>query len=291
MKNIFLIFLITALSLTLSLLSGALNWVNQFVVCGIVYLLAGMLYNEKLKISRLLYGIIVMLPFLAIYSFMGLLHQLVHVYPIAFLPLVSLFTGLGINSMFAKNKSGLRRNIYFSVSVLIILMLGYLGMPNWLAYAFGNDLPSKFPVPSILLTDSSGQTHDLSKHKGKTLVLDIWSTGCGICIKEFPEFEKLKQTYAAQPEIECYAVHLIQRNEELSSAVKRTDDFPYTFKHLFTDQNSANQIRQQLQIVAVPTNVIIDKNGDVVYIGDLNSKKYLFVNNIHDIIEAALETD
>ena len=67
-KNWLLILLIVAVSLGISLLSGALNWLNQFVICGITYLLVGLLYHKDFRISRLIYGAIVVLPFLSIYA-------------------------------------------------------------------------------------------------------------------------------------------------------------------------------------------------------------------------------
>jgi len=119
-------------------------------------------------------------------------------------------------------------------------------------------------------------------------VLDFWSTSCGICFKKFPDFERLKQKYAAKTEVEFYAVNLIQPREELSTVKKVAGSFSYSFKTLYTNINSANQIRELLKIEAVPTIVIINKNCEVVYTGDFNIEKYIFVDNIYDLIETAL---
>lgn len=288
MKNWIFILLITAVSLTLSLLSGALNWLNQFVICGISYLLAGLLYRKHFRISRLIYGAIVVLPFLSIYAVFVVLEGLSHVYPIAFLPVASIFAGLLFNKMFANRISKSVFITQIATSIIIILFLGYFGMPNWIAYSFSEKTSAKFPAPSILLTKFNGESFNLNNQSGKILVLDFWSTSCGICLKKFPDYDKLKQEYSSQTEIEFYAVNLIHRKEQLSSVKKVTSSFPYSFENLYTDNSSANQIRELLRIEAVPTIVIINKNNEVIYIGDLNTEKHVFIDNIHDLIESAI---
>jgi len=289
MKKWIFVLLIIAVSLAISLLSGALNWLNQFVICGITYLLAGLLYRENLGISRFIYGSITVLPFLSIYATHVVFHGLSHVYPIAFMPLISIFVGLIFNKLFAAGMSKPRIMTYISASLVIILLFGYIGMPNWLAYSFSKKTSDRFPVPSIQLTNVNGESFNLNEQSGKVLVLDFWSTSCGICFKKFPDFDRLKQKYTSQKDIEFYAVNLIQPREELSSVMKITGSFNFSFSTLYTDNNSANQIRELLKVEAVPTIVIINKQGEVVYTGDFNTEKYVFVNNIYDLIETALK--
>ncbi len=132
-----------------------------------------------------------------------------------------------------------------------------------------------------------GELFNLNNQAGKVLVLDFWSTGCSICFKKFPEFDKLKQKYTSQSEIEFYAVNLIYPKEQMSSLKKVIDSFSYSFKTLYTDQNSVKQIRELLKIDAVPTIVVIDKKGMVVYSGALYIEKFVFIDNIYNIIESA----
>jgi thiol-disulfide isomerase/thioredoxin len=288
-KNWLLILLIVAVSLGISLLSGALNWLNQFVICGITYLLVGLLYRKDFRISRLIYGAIVVLPFLSIYAVYAVVHGFSHIYPIAFLPMISIFTGLLFNKLFADGMSKSLILTYISASIAIILLMGYFGMPNWLAYSFGKNNADRFDAPPIQLISENGETFDLNNQSGKILVLDFWSTSCGICYKKFPDFNRLKQKYASKTEIEFYAVNLIQPREQLSAVKNVPGSFSYSFKTLYTDNHSANQIRELLKINAVPAIVIINKNGEVVYSGDFNIEKYVFVGNTYDLIETALK--
>ena len=37
--------------------------------------------------------------------------------------------------------------------------------------------------------------HSLSDYKGKVVVVDVWATWCGPCVKEMPFFKKLKDEF------------------------------------------------------------------------------------------------
>lgn len=290
MKKWIQILLIIAISLALSLRAGALNWINQFAICGMVYFAAGLIYRNKMVLSRFMYGALIVLPFVAIYTVLVLRHGLVHVYPIAFLPLASISAGLIINKWYAAGMKRPKLIAIISTVAVMMLLLGYLGMPNWLAYAFSNKNHVKYPAPSIMLQRNDGSVFQLDSQGGKTLVLDFWNTGCGICFQKFPDFDKLKQKYAANPEVAFYAVNLIQRKQGLSHVKKVTDTFSYRFENLYTDSLAAEQCRKLLHIEAVPAMIIINKNAEVVYKGNMNTEKYIFIDNINHAIADALST-
>jgi thiol-disulfide isomerase/thioredoxin len=49
-----------------------------------------------------------------------------------------------------------------------------------------------------VLLDAAGKSVSLADFKGKPLLLDLWATNCGGCIKEIPFFIELHRTYAAK---------------------------------------------------------------------------------------------
>jgi thiol-disulfide isomerase/thioredoxin len=53
-------------------------------------------------------------------------------------------------------------------------------------------------APDFVLLEASGKSVSLSSFRGKPLLLDLWATKCGGCIKEIPSFIELHDTYAAK---------------------------------------------------------------------------------------------
>src|SRR2546429_7449299 len=52
------------------------------------------------------------------------------------------------------------------------------------------------PAPDFVLLDAYGKSVPLSRFKGKPLLLDLWATKCGGCIKEIPSFIEIHHVYA-----------------------------------------------------------------------------------------------
>jgi peroxiredoxin len=53
-------------------------------------------------------------------------------------------------------------------------------------------------APDFVLLDASGKSVSLSSFRGKPLLLDLWATKCGGCIKEIPSFIEVHHSYAVK---------------------------------------------------------------------------------------------
>src|ERR1041385_7331524 len=53
------------------------------------------------------------------------------------------------------------------------------------------------PAPDFVLLDASGKSVPLSDFRGKPLLLDLWATHCGGCVKEIPSFIEIHHAYEA----------------------------------------------------------------------------------------------
>ena len=56
--------------------------------------------------------------------------------------------------------------------------------------------PARKPAPDFVLLEASGKSVTLSSFKGKPLLLDLWATKCGGCVKEIPSFIQIHHVYA-----------------------------------------------------------------------------------------------
>ena len=52
------------------------------------------------------------------------------------------------------------------------------------------------PMADADLYDIEGRTHHLAEFKGKYILLDFWTQGCGPCIASLPEIEEISEAYA-----------------------------------------------------------------------------------------------
>src|SRR5438067_5849241 len=52
------------------------------------------------------------------------------------------------------------------------------------------------PAPDFVLLNASGKSVPLADFKGRPLLLDLWATKCGGCVKEIPAFIEIHRAYA-----------------------------------------------------------------------------------------------
>ena len=101
----------------------------------------------------------------------------------------------------------------------------------------------------------------IAQHKGKVVYLDIWSLGCGPCRMIMPESKKLKESLSDQP-IEFIYATIDGKSDKL---------WPEVFKVSLTDKNHYrfdngfdSKLHKSLSIIAVPTYLLINKEGKLV---------------------------
>src|SRR3954467_3740548 len=63
---------------------------------------------------------------------------------------------------------------------------------------------AKTPAVSLKIMNWEETLEIVKKHKGKIVVMDVWSTSCDPCMKEFPNLVKLHQTQAK--DVACLSV-------------------------------------------------------------------------------------
>ncbi len=90
---------------------------------------------------------------------------------------------------------------------------------------------------------------------GKPVVINWWHTGCGPCREEFPDLNNFVDKYGEN--VRFLAITVDEDVELLKEFLK---EFDFKYEHLL-----ANDELKSLLHSAYPVNVIIDKNGKVVF--------------------------
>lgn len=121
----------------------------------------------------------------------------------------------------------------------------------------------------FIAVNLQNQQSSLSSLKGKVIYVDLWATWCGPCMEEMPAFEKLKESYKGNPNIEFISLSI--------------DDDAAAWKASVQKRNAQGQQwlidRAKLQaynIISIPRTIIVDKNFKIVDMsGPLPSAKTL----------------
>lgn len=104
----------------------------------------------------------------------------------------------------------------------------------------------------------NGDQASLSSLKGKTVVINFWATWCGPCIKEMPSLQALYNKYQSNPNIEWLVVE-IDNQPDLAKKFVENNKFTFPIYSL------AAPISEKYLGGAIPTTVILDKQGEMVY--------------------------
>lgn len=117
----------------------------------------------------------------------------------------------------------------------------------------------------LQMADWQFMTKEVARHKGKVVVLDLWSTSCLPCMKEYPKLVELQKKYPKQ--VVCLALNLDYagikskppefyrpRIERFLSAVKPE------FKN-FICTTEANEFFDSIKLGSIPAVLVYGTDG------------------------------
>jgi thiol-disulfide isomerase/thioredoxin len=113
-------------------------------------------------------------------------------------------------------------------------------------------------VSSVLFTSSDGVTLDLAKLKGKVVFLNFWTTWCPPCIAEMPSVNRLYNKLKNNKSV-VFVLADADSNLEKSTAFMKKKKFELPV------YIPAGAIPEQLFRGSLPTTVIINKKGEIVF--------------------------
>lgn len=128
---------------------------------------------------------------------------------------------------------------------IITVLLAALALPLQAAQA-----------PDFTLKALDGNNLRLAEQRGDIMLINFWASWCGPCIQEMPALDKLAQKYQMLG-VQVWGVNVENDNK---AALAYLNKVPVGFPVLFDVDNS---VSKAFQVEAMPTTVIIDKNGAV----------------------------
>jgi thiol-disulfide isomerase/thioredoxin len=116
-------------------------------------------------------------------------------------------------------------------------------------------------APGLEATDIQANPISLSALKGKTVLLDFWTTWCPPCRADAPELDKLYAKYGGKD----LAIVGISVNEDRQIVEKFLKEHPHQFPIVLT---SENEMPRPYQVGAFPTYIVIASDGTLASVAD-----------------------
>lgn len=140
--------------------------------------------------------------------------------------------------------------------MLIALVLLAIGLTLFTQY--GAEARGKKPV-DFTLKNTAGDDVKLSSFRGKVVIVDVWATWCGYCVREIPDIIKFQEE-VTEKKMPVQVLGLsIDRNKQDAKDFEKERKLNYPV--VFTEQKNIEKLGE---VVGVPTKFLIDKKGVVV---------------------------
>lgn len=114
------------------------------------------------------------------------------------------------------------------------------------------------PAPPLKLVDVKGQTHDLSVHRGRKVLVNFWASWCPPCVKEIPSLGRLQQAFSPD-EFLVLSVDVGESPERVQAFLQKV---PAEFPVLL---DPAGQSVHPWKVQAFPTSYLVDRQGRIRY--------------------------
>lgn len=99
--------------------------------------------------------------------------------------------------------------------------------------------------------------HVLKQYYGKIVVLDLWATWCGDCIKGMP---KLKALQNQNPDVEFVYFSMDKSNEAWKKGIEK---YEIAGNHYFIGNNWKSDFTTSIDLNWIPRYIIIDQAGNI----------------------------
>ncbi len=114
-------------------------------------------------------------------------------------------------------------------------------------------------APELPIYDPSGKKLDLTKEKGRYLVVHFWATWCPPCVEEIPALSQFWDAYRNRGDVTLYAISVNKNWKEVEDFSKKNPNrLP-----MYRDPDAATA--QRFGTTQYPETYIVNKAGRVIY--------------------------
>lgn len=98
----------------------------------------------------------------------------------------------------------------------------------------------------------------LKKHNGKTVVIEIWASWCGDCIKAMPLMKNLQEKYQ---DVDYVFLSMDKTSDKWLEGIKK---YNLIGDHFMANDGMKGEFGKALDVDWIPRYIIVDKTGKIV---------------------------
>jgi thiol-disulfide isomerase/thioredoxin len=120
---------------------------------------------------------------------------------------------------------------------------------------------SKEALSETLLTVYGKQTafkDILNNYKGKTLVIEVWASWCGDCVKAMP---KIKELQTNNPDVSYLFISMDKTPDKWLNGIKKHE---LNGDHYMANDQMKGVFAKAIDVDWIPRYIIVDKTGKIV---------------------------
>lgn len=115
------------------------------------------------------------------------------------------------------------------------------------------------PANDFTLPSNTGSNIRLSELKGQVVLVNFWASWCGPCKQEMPLLDEIHRQYEGLG----FTVLGVNVEKDKRAADRTLKQIPVSFPVLY---DSENKVSQMYEVNAMPSSVIVGRDGNVRYI-------------------------
>ncbi|NDP26369.1 MAG: TlpA family protein disulfide reductase [Flavobacterium sp.] len=123
-----------------------------------------------------------------------------------------------------------------------------------------NSFSKEALLETLLATDGNQVPFKdiLKKHKGQTLVIEVWASWCGDCVKAMP---KIKELQANNPHVDYVFISMDKTADKWKEGIAKHE---LKGDHFMANDQMKGVFGKAIDLDWIPRYIIIDKTGKIV---------------------------
>jgi len=146
------------------------------------------------------------------------------------------------------------KKLFFALALLVV------GATAFRSFSEKTTFSKEALSETLLSTDGSQVPFKdiLSKYKGKTVVIEVWASWCGDCVKAMP---KIKELQSKNPDVAYVFLSMDKTADKWKAGIEKHE---LKGEHFMANDGMKGTFGKAIDLDWIPRYIILDKTGKIV---------------------------